>query len=206
MSQKETLNREIYMKQLGKKLGKLPKEDYHTAMEYFREYFDEAGTENEQQAIADLGTPEEAAEQIMEELALKKGSSSPKKKNGLLITCKVILAIFVVPIAFVLVLSAVLVIAALAGSVMIVLAVLVASAAVIVLSGGICAILSAVMLFQSPANAAATMGLSLLVMGIGLLIYPSTVYLTRAGAAVTVRMSRGIVQMFRRGKKHEENR
>ena len=50
-----------YMKLLSKKLRRLPKEDYNRAVEYFEEYFAEAGPENEQQAIRDLGSPEEAA-------------------------------------------------------------------------------------------------------------------------------------------------
>ena len=50
-----------YMKVLSKKLRRLPKEDYERAVEYFEEYFADAGPENEQKAIEDLGTPEEAA-------------------------------------------------------------------------------------------------------------------------------------------------
>ena len=43
-----------YMKILTHNLRRLPKEDYDRAIEYFEEYFAEAGPENEQQAIADL--------------------------------------------------------------------------------------------------------------------------------------------------------
>ncbi|MDO5336277.1 MAG: DUF1700 domain-containing protein [Eubacteriales bacterium] len=206
MNQKETLSREAYMKQLGRKLGKLPKEDYHTAMEYFREYFEEAGPENERQAIADLGTPEEAAHQIMEEMALKKRDIPPKRQNGFLLVGKVILGIFVVPIAALLILSGVITAAALAGSVVIVLAALVLSAAAVVLAGGICTIFSGLMLFRSPANAAATMGLSLLITGIGLLIYPGSIYLTREAVRISARGMRWIGKKVRREKRNEENR
>ena len=45
-------------KQLEKYLRKLPQSDYEDAMEYFTEYFADAGPENEQAVIKELGTPE----------------------------------------------------------------------------------------------------------------------------------------------------
>ena len=50
-----------YMKKLSYSLRRLPKEDFNQAIDYFEEYFAEAGEENEQQAIEDLGSPEDAA-------------------------------------------------------------------------------------------------------------------------------------------------
>lgn len=46
-----------YLAKLDRYLRKLPKDDYQEAMDYFREYFDEAGPENEEAVIAELGTP-----------------------------------------------------------------------------------------------------------------------------------------------------
>ena len=45
------MTRNEYMEQLKKYLKRLPKEDYDNAIEYFSEYFDEAGSENEQQVM-----------------------------------------------------------------------------------------------------------------------------------------------------------
>lgn len=42
-----------YMKKLSYSLRRLPKEDFNQAIDYFEEYFAEAGEENEQQAIED---------------------------------------------------------------------------------------------------------------------------------------------------------
>lgn len=39
------MNKEQYMKVLKKRLRRLPKEDYNRAVEYFEEYFAEAGRE-----------------------------------------------------------------------------------------------------------------------------------------------------------------
>ena len=54
------MNREIYLKQLQKYLKRLPKEDYEQAMEYFKEHFEDAGPEKEQEVIEELGSPKEA--------------------------------------------------------------------------------------------------------------------------------------------------
>ena len=54
-----------YMKKLSYSLRKLPKEDFNQAIDYFEEYFAEAGEENEQQAIEDLGSPEDAAKELI---------------------------------------------------------------------------------------------------------------------------------------------
>ena len=59
------MTRNEYMEQLKRYLRRLPKEDYENAVEYFSEYFDEAGPENEQQMMKDLGDPKEAAREVL---------------------------------------------------------------------------------------------------------------------------------------------
>lgn len=68
------MNRTEYMNALEKRLRILPGDSYREAMAYFQEYFDEAGPEREQQAIEDLGSPENAAEQIITNMAIDKTS------------------------------------------------------------------------------------------------------------------------------------
>ena len=48
------MNRDEYMQCLKYRLRRLPKEDYDKAVSYFTEYFEEAGPENEAQAIRSL--------------------------------------------------------------------------------------------------------------------------------------------------------
>lgn len=62
------LSKEEYLAELSRYLRKLPKDDYESAMDYFTEYFEEAGPENEVQAMRDLGTPKEAASEILQNL------------------------------------------------------------------------------------------------------------------------------------------
>ena len=63
---------EEYLKQLEKYLRKLPQSDYKDAMEYFTEYFADSGPENEQAVIKELGTPKQAAAELMRNLLDKK--------------------------------------------------------------------------------------------------------------------------------------
>lgn len=59
------MTRQEYMEQLKKYLKRLPKEDYENAIEYFSEYFDEAGLQKEQQVMKELGEPKEAARELL---------------------------------------------------------------------------------------------------------------------------------------------
>uniref|UniRef100_UPI00403F8100 DUF1700 domain-containing protein n=1 Tax=Candidatus Enterococcus willemsii TaxID=1857215 RepID=UPI00403F8100 len=70
------MNRETYLMELQRYLKKLPHEDYVDAMDYFTEYFDEAGIENEQAVIAELGTPKQAASDILGQLLEKQRDTS----------------------------------------------------------------------------------------------------------------------------------
>ena len=94
------MNRTEYMNALEKRLRILPKENFNEAMDYFTEYFEDAGPEREQQAIQDLGSPDTAAEQIITNMAIHKASVPQKglrrNMNALWIG---ILAVCAVPIA-----------------------------------------------------------------------------------------------------------
>lgn len=59
------MNRNEYMAALRRALSGLPDEERANALRYYEEYFDDAGPQNEQDAIAGLGTPESVAAQIL---------------------------------------------------------------------------------------------------------------------------------------------
>ena len=59
------MTRTEYIAKLTKYLRKLPQQDYEEAIEYFMEYFEEAGPENEQQVMEELGQPKEAARELL---------------------------------------------------------------------------------------------------------------------------------------------
>ncbi|MFC3928613.1 DUF1700 domain-containing protein [Streptococcus caprae] len=75
-----------YLAELDRYLHRLPKADYEEAIEYFTEYFEEAGPEHEQEIMAELGSPREAASDLIVRL-LDEGDElayvSPKKQHNL---------------------------------------------------------------------------------------------------------------------------
>ncbi|HER6418063.1 TPA: DUF1700 domain-containing protein [Streptococcus pyogenes] len=94
------MTRTEYLAELDKYLRKLPREDYHEALEYYIEYFDEAGPDKESQVIDDLGNPKEAASEIISNV-LGKHLATPEKtpKNRATIIGLTILSLFAAPIA-----------------------------------------------------------------------------------------------------------
>ena len=94
------MTRTEYIAKLTKYLRKLPQKDYEEALEYFMEYFEEAGPENEAQVIAELGTPKEAAHEVISRLLDEKiieDKSSLRNKTTILWIA--ILAVLASPVA-----------------------------------------------------------------------------------------------------------
>lgn len=107
------MKKEEYLSQLRKYLKRLPKDDYENAMEYFTEYFEEAGEEGEEKVIEELGTPKEAAGELLSNLLTKK-VNTPKKRKEKHYTKNVmflsILAILTAPISVPLAISLIVVV------------------------------------------------------------------------------------------------
>lgn len=62
------MNRVDFMKQLESLLQSIPETEREEALQYYRDYFDDAGEENEQSVIDALGTPAQVAENIKRDL------------------------------------------------------------------------------------------------------------------------------------------
>ena len=60
------MTRNEYLGALRQELRSLPLQEQEEALRYYEEYFDDAGPENEQQVIAELGSPRELARNIVE--------------------------------------------------------------------------------------------------------------------------------------------
>ena len=159
-----------YMKILTHNLRRLPKEDYDRAIEYFEEYFAEAGPENEQQAIADLSSPDEAAKALIVDLAAQNIKEKPKTmKGGLSALWIAVLAVcsapVTLPIAICLlaVIAVVLFCVGIALFCVVISAVAVAASGILTLFGGI------VLLFRSLGDGLCNIGLGLFSTGLGIL-------------------------------------
>ena len=64
------MSKEEYLAELERNLRKLPEEEREEAMQYYREYLEEAG-ENVEEVIEKLGSPKEVANGIIRECAVK---------------------------------------------------------------------------------------------------------------------------------------
>lgn len=176
------MNRSEYMQHLERRLRKLPREDYEKAVVYFEEYFEEAGAENEAQAIEDLGTPELAADQIIRDLAVENAGRPVKNaRRGFSAVWIGLLAVFAAPIA----LPVALVLGALA--LMVVIAVLCLIVCVFVLTVTVavsaipCIVFGIGMLFVSFADGIATVGMGLTGLGIGIWLVFGSLALGKGG-------------------------
>lgn len=61
------MNKNDFLKQLEGCLAALPDEEKESALQYYKDYFEDAGPENEAQIISELGSPGEVAAKILQE-------------------------------------------------------------------------------------------------------------------------------------------
>jgi len=95
------------MNQLKNHLRKLPYDEVKEAVDYYEQYFDDAGEENEQAVIQELGSPSAVASQVIASFAVKGGDEGKSAKRGFSTAWLVMISIFASPIALPLALAAV---------------------------------------------------------------------------------------------------
>ena len=66
-----------YLSELEKRLSALPADARRDALNYYEEYFDAAGPDNEDATAAELGDPAEAARKILEARERMASSTRP---------------------------------------------------------------------------------------------------------------------------------
>lgn len=197
------MNRTQYMTTLAQKLRRLPKEDYDKAMAYFEEYFEEAGLENESQAILDLGTPECAANALIMDLAVRNTSTTPKTvKKGFSAVWVGILGVCAAPIALPLAFSFLMIIL----SFFIVIFALVFSlfiTALSIIAAGVVGIIGGVIMFfiQFPSGLA-TLGLGLTFLAVGIAGMHGSIQVCRV---LLKKTTQALGKITKGGKKHETN-
>ena len=194
------MTRNEYMEQLKRYLRRLPKEDYENAVEYFSEYFDEAGPENEQQVMKDLGDPKEAAREVLLNLleeSVENGSAEEASRTETVKTFsekalpekkkrspgKIILLAFLVicasPVSIALLIAG---LAVLAAVVLVIAAVIfsLAVTSIATIAGGIMVVgFGATLVVRSLAAACMMVGGGFLLAGAGILFGVLTVYICK---------------------------
>lgn len=156
------MNASEFLMRLDGQLKRLPAAERESALSYYRDYFADAGIENEQKVLEELGSPEELGEAIVGDYYQKNGMMPPPadRKRGMPLAVKIILWIFLGPIGFVLLVAG--------------LAVLFSVAlipAVLILAGGLYSMGSLIIVFFHLPTGFMSMGLGLLVAGLGLLLF-----------------------------------
>lgn len=196
------MNRDEYIKHLEYRLRRLPKEEYDKAISYFTEYFEEAGPENEYQAIEDLGAPELAADQIIREFAVENAREPVKNvRHGFSAVWIGILAVFAAPIG----LPFALMLGLLGLMLVVVIFMLIFCVFILTVSVAVssipCIIIGIWMLFTSFADGVATLGLGLIGLGIGILLIMGSIGLWKG---VLHMMTRLFGRIAKGGRRHEK--
>lgn len=76
------MSREEYLNQLACLLSDIPDEEREEAMEFYRDYFEEAGEGEEESVILELGSPQKVAAQIKSSLLGDDGSFGSYTERG----------------------------------------------------------------------------------------------------------------------------
>lgn len=76
------MNRIEFMTELERLLKEIPEEERREAIQYYEDYFADAGLENEQHIIAELESPKKVAQTIKAGLRGKEEESSEYRETG----------------------------------------------------------------------------------------------------------------------------
>lgn len=196
------MNREEYMKLLKKHLRRLPKDDFEKAVAYYEEYFDEAGVKNEQQAIEDLGSPEEAAGQIIRDIAINNTKEPANDvKKGMKAVWVGLLAVFAAPVALPILLGLLVLLLLLILMVVVVVVCGFVACASIIVTGPVSIAGGLTVLTENTAAGLCCFGYGLFGIGAGLLLVYAMYHLCRFLVNKMIQVFGQIAK--KGGKKHE---
>lgn len=163
------MTKDEFLSKLRKGLKRLPPEEIENAMAYYEEYLEDAGEENQTDAVAALGSPNKIASQISAEYAVKDLKTDPSAKKGLAAVWMVLLAVFASPIAVPIAIA----VACVAFAMVIVVFALIFSFAAVALSltlaGIVCVIVGLILTVQNFPVALFYIGAGLVTLGLGVI-------------------------------------
>ena len=202
------MTREEYMAKLQKYLRKLPKQDYEDAVEYFNEYFSDADEEGQQKLMKELGTPKEAAADLMCNLLDRKikeqDDNAEEKKSRKGITTLAILTILSTPVTIPLFVAMLAVLLAVIITVICVIVSDFMMAFCVLLIGGKLLLRGLVSFPYSISGALTITGCALFGIGCAILLYIFGIYLCKWTSMLLVKLARKLAG--KRGRNHEENK
>jgi len=165
------------MSQLKKQLRVLPYDEIKEAVDYYEQYFSDAGEENERVVLAELGSTSAVASQIIASYVTK--DTAKPAKHGLTTVWQIILAVFASPVALPMALAVVVLAVALVIVVIAVVFSIGATGVGLILGGIMSGVTSVSVFLQSFATAVFFFGLGLTAAGAGLAIIIGTVHLSK---------------------------
>lgn len=196
------MTRTEYLNQLEAYLMQLPQADRIEAMDYFKELFDDAGPEGEEELIASLGSPKEAAHDILTTLLDKKINEENSSKNNRQVIQIAILALLAAPIGIPVAISFLMVIICIfIAAISILLTFFAVSAAGMVL-GAVLLFESFYVLAESTSAFMLIFGGGLLAIGASSLVLLATSYVTRFFGILVLRLIQWILNRGKRGENH----
>ena len=196
------MTRTEYLTQLELYLKKLPQADRIEAMDYFKELFDDAGPEGEEELIASLGSPKEAAHDILTTLLDKKINEENSNKNNRQVLQIAIIALLAAPIGIPVGIGLLMaIIGIFIAAVSVLLAFFAVSAAGLIL-GGVLLFESFYVLAESTSAFMLIFGGGLLAIGASSLVLLATSYVTRFFGILILRLIQWILNRGKRGESH----
>lgn len=213
------MNRIEFMTELERLLKEISPEERKEALQYYEDYFSDAGVENEQHIIAELESPKKVAQTIKEGILGKEDNSEYREtgyvdtrfeeketpanreigrkanNNWLKILFIVVVTIFALPILLPLIFAGISIVFAIAVSGFAILGTIVLLAVVVMICGFAVTICGIVELFHFPALALVIMGGGILTLVVGLI---ATVFMIKACMIVFPILFRGLVNIFRK--------
>lgn len=182
------MNKSEYLNELRKYLKRVPQQDLEDALEYYEEYFEEAGVENEQKIIDELGTPKELAKKIIiecvdknfsddyepQEISTEVVTSDDKKEDKnekkSLSPWLILAAVFALPLSPI-ILVFLIVVLVLVLAIVIVLIALFISFGAMAIAGLFSAIIGVIVMFTNPTGGLMMFGVSLAIAAIGSILF-----------------------------------
>lgn len=209
------MNRTEFILRLEQALRGMPEDERRRAIEYYENYFDEAGPENEAEVLRTLGAPEKVAADILKEFhdvgatgktdgTKEKGGASRIKENfNSMDSGQKLLIIALAAVALVIIVPTCGVLIGGLGGILVVLIGVIAAIFLIVPALSIAAwgcavgfgIAAAVYMIADPVLALLFIGIALICMAAGILLWRLTVYLFRITFPALLD---GVAGLFRR--------
>ena len=174
------MNRNDFILELKKHLKGLSEAEIYEAISYYEEYFSEAGSENEDKVIADLGSPKDIAMKILGDCTMKNIESDerPAKKWSKMILL-IVLGIFASPVALPLGIALIVVAVALIISVSAVIFSFFSTAVALVICGILTVFMGLSLIINELPTAMFFGGFGLISISTGILIFLGTYMLSK---------------------------